>query len=307
MIVTKRYRKVGFKRMTFEIFMKTRALRFLSQEDDQFPGFRECLTAAFAAHLLAPSDRPFGHLMIANAVSKHVVKIERSSIKKHRDPSVVLLHVTAGLMGRFYSEIYLPLGGEAFFRKTFDRRTFRKILKAKVDGLPSAVHFAHIMHHVVEHSESDRFRRLSALGTYMIAEAEGLVGSQSEAERRWDKFKRTVSVLYAASTINANDGPRTILECLLGGKVFGMSASTTQKLLGRAKYYNEHVLSRLAPAKIADGSQAATAHLLNQRLFPDFVEEVAFQPAPSPLIKAGEIERRFAKAAPRGLQGHLTP
>ncbi|MFK0331035.1 hypothetical protein ACIQUB_07915 [Rhizobium sp. NPDC090275] len=229
-------------------FRADKAIPIIAVADPSYVGIAEVLFLGLCGWVVSPNDDVIELALMHHGVIDHMAAAEQqaglhTSFQVRSD-----LFARYILVGPdFLSDVYYEMSGHFGFSSVPDRITIGEWLSSEARALRTLVKACQIMHYATDHlDDPSKYHRLSLT---RIIEVLSAMRDDSLVERTifyqiWGTNKRTLSLLYAASTISR--GHDTLLDRILSGEVRSKEFQPEFDLwVGRAKYFATHVLSNL--------------------------------------------------------------
>lgn len=239
-------------------------LRILLDENTYYPGYKEVLAAGFGGWLIAPRAPEVREALMIQAALTHMDRAESAAGIDNETPLTMAADIAARYIftgSDFLIEIYDYLGGYQAFSNapSFDELWAK--LETTEKTINTAARALAFLHHAIDRFERPLNFEPSLNKAVLVLDElknpkrgypykERYV-SRSLLHQRWSKNKRTLALIYAASTIRVNR--KSLLQVIIGG-FFSFEAHRRyfDEWIGRARYVAAHIFARMADHKLQD-------------------------------------------------------
>ncbi len=267
-------------------------LTVLMSEKPAYKALKPILFSGFCTWVVCPKRiqlRQHGMLLVGIEHMRWAEVLGRAAFAGRDIPNHDLL---GDIMGRlralgqdFYSDFYYPIGGLAqVVRSTTPRNFERSLAHHSKDALAIVWIMQIYDYHAKNLGNKELYWPASGGKGYELvrvlesAQQDKLGINEKASERRWKSLKSSAALIYAASTIVADEG-QSLFEAICAGEAtFEEHGDHLASWIGRARYAAETILGELTTPEIGQ---------TNAALLPDITPE----PTPEPPLSTVEKER----------------
>lgn len=232
-------------------------LKTLLSRKTEFFGQNEILFAALGAWIVAPNDDKLRQAAIIRTVRQKLVKIEASGRAK-AGSHLVIADICERLMkpgiAAFYEQVYYPIGGLRTITGPLSRSDFLTFYRDNTGKVETALEIAEIYHyHSVHLSSKEKYRPASLNAAAPLIKDIGGANQREGGDaddnikKQWRASRRSISLAYAASRMRfqKESSHSDLLNVMQSGdKALRTPADVLSKLIGRARFFEETVLSK---------------------------------------------------------------
>lgn len=225
------------------------AAPIIAEADPGYPGIAKVLFLGFCGWVVLPSDVVPQRAFMYHAALDHIGASELQAgllSEFHLSADILARYVLVG--PDFLDDIFYALKGHLGVSVAVERPTIESWLSGEHRSIFTLVKLCQILHFAAnELTDDTKYRPPSLTLTIEIMSAmrdDDLV-ERTIFYQAWKQHKSTVALLYAASTIKG--GKVSLLDSILSGEIRAEQFMDQFPLwIGRARYFCDHVLSRLA-------------------------------------------------------------
>lgn len=212
----------------------------LSQIDDDLFTYQKQITFyALAAWVITGRTKTLTKNAICLGMIAAIVRAESDARRREASGAVLSMFVPALLQEKFYRLAYEPIGGMATLAKASSAKRHGEILRSSGQAMQYSLEIMQIMHLAYERWHQNKQYEVSvAKAVKIVSEISGLPGGRSDVQlqRHWRRFRKRISLLYAASCVHLPEGTTLLEEMCRHHPRFSHCVDYFEEWLTKANY-----------------------------------------------------------------------